>query len=278
MLPIGYIMKPLQQSGKLELERERSKVLKQWEDLVEIPMLVMGFIWLGLFIIEIAWGLNPLLEAIGVLIWIVFIIDFSIKLILIPHKLFYLKDNWLIALSLLIPALRTLRIAQFVQSFRAVRGLQLIRVMLRTSRGIQLFSASVQRRGFGYGVGLTTIVTLMGAAGIYAFERDLPSGEGINDYATALWWTAMIMTTIGSDYSPKTSEGRILCFLLALYAVSVFGYVTAAVATFFIDQDVENNKFSGEKSVQALQIEIKALRSDIQELAQTKPVSDNINS
>lgn len=59
-------MKPLQQSGKLELERERSKVLKQWEDFVEIPMLVLGFIWLGLFIVEIAWGLNPLLEAIGV--------------------------------------------------------------------------------------------------------------------------------------------------------------------------------------------------------------------
>lgn len=271
-------MKPLKQSGKLELERERSKVLKQWDDWVEMPMLVLGFAWLGLLIVELVWGFNPLLEAIGTVIWIIFIIDFSIKLILTPYKLSYLKDNWLIALSLLIPALRTLRVVRVVQSFHAFRGFQLIRVMLRTSQGIRLFSASVQRRGFGYVVGLTTIVTLVGAAGIYIFERDMLNGTGINDYATALWWTAMIMTTIGSDYFPKTSEGRILCFLLALYAVSVFGYVTAAVATFFIDQDVENHKFSGEKSIQALQIEIKALRSDIQELAQTKPVSDNINS
>ena len=268
-------MKPLKQSGKPELERERSKVLQQWENWVEMPMLVLGFSWLGLFIVELVWGLNPLLEAIGTAIWILFLIDFSFKLILTPHKLSYLKHNWLIALSLLIPALRTVRIVRVIQSFHAVRGFQFIRVMLRTSRGMRLFSASVQRRGFGYVIGLTTIVTLMGAAGIYVFERDLPNGTGINDYATALWWTAMVMTTIGSDYFPKTAEGRILCVFLAVYAVSVFGYVTATVATFFIDQDVENNKFSGDKSIQALQTEITALRSDIQALAQVRPVSEN---
>ncbi len=268
-------MKPVKPSGKPELERERSQVVQQWDDWVEMPMLVLGFAWLGLLVVELVWGLNPLLEAIGTAIWIIFIIDFSIKLILTPHKLSYLKDNWLIALSLLIPALRTLRVVRVVQSFHAVRGFQLIRVMLRTSRGIRLFSASVQCRGFGYVVGLTTIVTVMGAAGIYVFERDLPNGTGINDYATALWWTAMVMTTIGSDYFPKTVEGRILCVLLALYAVSVVGYVTATVATFFIDQDVENNKFSGEQSIQALQIEIKALRSDIQVLVQAKSASEN---
>ena len=263
-------MKSLKQSDKPELERERSKVLQQWEDWVEMPMLVLGFSWLGLFVVELVWGLTPILESFGIVIWIIFLIDFIVKLILTPHKLSYLKHNWLIAFSLLIPALRTVRIVRVIQSFHAVRGFQLIRVMLRTSRGIRLFSASVQRRGFGYVVGLTTIVTLMGAAGIYVFERELPNGTGINDYATALWWTAMVMTTIGSDYFPKTAEGRILCFFLAVYAVSVFGYVTATVATFFIDQDAENNKFSGDKSIQALQIEISALRDDIKVLIQNR--------
>ena len=67
-------MKPLKQSGKPELERERSKVLQQWENWVEMPMLVLGFSWLGLFIVELVWGLNPLLEAIGTAIWILFLI------------------------------------------------------------------------------------------------------------------------------------------------------------------------------------------------------------
>jgi len=32
------------------------------------------------------------------------------------------------------------------------------------------------------------------------------------------------------------------CFLLALYAFAVFGYVTATLATFFIDRDADSEE------------------------------------
>jgi voltage-gated potassium channel len=78
------------------------------------------------------------------------------------------------------------------------------------------------------------------------------------------------MTTIGSDYFPKTAEGRVLCFLLALYAIAICGYATATLATFFVGQDAENDDtgLAGAKSIQALQAEIHALRNEIQALAQ----------
>ena len=257
------------------LDQERNEVLQQWEDWLETPMLVLGFAWLGLFIVELVWGLNPLLEAIANTIWIVFIVDFGIKFSLAPRKQSYLRHNWLTAFSLLLPALRTfriMRVIQSLQSVRAVRGLQLVRVMTRTNKGMRVLAASIGHRGFGYVVGLTAIVTLIGAAGMYAFEREISSqngnGTGITDYGTALWWTAMIMTTVGSDYFPKTAEGRVLCFLLALYAVAVCGYVTATLATFFISQDTENGeaKLADTKSIQTLQAEITALRTEIQAL------------
>jgi voltage-gated potassium channel len=80
----------------------------------------------------------------------------------------------------------------------------------------------------------------------------------------------MIMTTIGSDYFPKTAEGRVLCFLLALYAFAVSGYVTATLATFFVGQDAESNdaELAGAKSIKALQAEITALPTNIQALTQ----------
>jgi len=259
------------QPQKLALDRERSEVLQQWEDWLETPMVVLSFSWLGLFIIELVWGMNPLLEAIGITIWIVFIVDFSIKFLLAPRKLSYLKHNWLIAFSLFIPALRTLWIVGFIQSLRsvhAVRGLQLLGMMTRTNRGMRLLAVSVQRRGFGYVMGLTAIVILVGAAGIYAFEREIPNSN-ITNYGTALWWTAMLMTTIGSDYFPKTPEGRVLCFLLGLYAIAVCGYATAMLATFFVGQDAEDDEaeLAGAKSIQALQAEISALRTEVQALA-----------
>jgi voltage-gated potassium channel len=259
---------------KLALDRERKELLQQWEDWLELPMLVLGFMWLGLFIIELVWGLIPFLELIGIIIWIAFIFDFGIQFAIAPNKSTYLKQNWLIAFSLMIPALRTLRIVPvmqtFLQSVRAVRGLQLLRLMTRINKGMRVLGASIGRRGLGYVLGLSAIVTLIGASGIYAFEREL-HGQ-IADYGTALWWTAMIMTTIGSDFFPKTPEGRVLCFLLALYAFGVSGYVTATLATYFVGQDAidDEAELASAKSIQVLQTEISELRTEIQALIRNK--------
>jgi voltage-gated potassium channel len=56
--------------------------------------------------------------------------------------------------------------------------------------------------------------------------------------------------------------------LLALYAFAVGGCVTATLATFFVGQDAESDdaELAGAKSIQALQAEISALRTEIQTL------------
>jgi voltage-gated potassium channel len=117
----------------------------------------------------------------------------------------------------------------------------------------------VLRRGFGYVLALTLVVTFVGAAGMYALERDAPGG-GFDGYGAALWWTAMVITTMGSEYWPKTTDGRVLCLFLALYAFAVFGYVTATLATFFIGRDTESDA----ESVGALERELAALREELQ--------------
>lgn len=264
-------MSNLNLSEKRSLERERIEILQQLEDWLEIPMLLLGFAWLALFVFELLWGLNPLLEVISLTIWILFILDFLLKFALAPRKVSYFTRNWLTAFSLILPALRTLRIVQVVRvlrTTRAVQGLRLLRIMTRMNRGMRALGASVSRRGFGYVVALTAIVTLVGAAGMYAFENEVAEGTGLNDYSTALWWTAMLMTTMGSEYWPKTPEGRVLCFILALYAFAVFGYLTATLATFFIGRDADNDEaeLAGAKSIEALQAEIAALRAQVQVL------------
>jgi voltage-gated potassium channel len=267
-------MYKLSSSEKQALDQQRNEVLQQLEEWLEIPMLVLGLAWLILFIIELTSGLTPLLEQISLVIWMLFILDFVIKFVLAPYRFAYLKHNWLTAISLLIPALRTFRIVTVVKALRTarvVRGLRLLRVMTRTNRGMRAFGASVNRRGFTYVLGLTAIVILVGAAGMYAFESEV--ANGLSDYSTALWWTAMLMTTMGSDYFPQTPEGRILCFILALYAFAVFGYVTATLATFFIGRDADNDQaeIAGAKSIEALQTEIAALRTEIQRLTHQFP-------
>lgn len=262
-------------SEKQVLNRERQEILQQLEDWLETPMLVLGFVWLALFVVELIWGLTPLLQASGTVIWIIFILDFILEFTLAPHKLTYLQRNWLTVISLPLPALRLFRfgrVLRVLNTARAVRGIRLLRVITRTNRGMRAISASLGRRGFGYVVATTLVVTLVGAAGMYAFESNIPDGRGLDDYGTALWWTAMLMTTMGSEYWPQTPEGRVLCFFLSLYAFAVFGYLTAAIATFFIgrDADDEGAEIVGAKSIELLHADIKALRDEIQTLFERK--------
>ena len=254
---------------KQALKEERRQVLEQLEDWLETPMLVLGFVWLALMLWEYVWGISPLLETTINVIWIIFILDFVVKFVLAPDKTDYLKANWLTLIALAVPALRVFRIFRVVRvlrAARAARGLRLVRVVTSLNRGMRALGASMGRRGFGYVVALSAVVTLAGAAGMYAFENEVEGG--LKTYGEALWWTAMLLTSLGSEYWPRTAEGRVLCFLLSLYGFAVFGYVTATLATFFIGRDAEDERaeVAGAKSIEALREEIAALRAEVRAL------------
>lgn len=223
--------------------RERREILVRFENWLETPMLVLGLLWLVLLVLDLTRGLSPFLEALSTAIWIAFIFDFLIKITLAPEKIDYLRDNWLGVLALGLPALRVFRIfraLKFLRLARATRGLRLFRIFATLNRGMKSLGAAMGRRGIGYVGALTVIIVFAGAAGMHAFERDVPGG--LSDFGAALWWTSMLITTMGSEYWPQTGEGRFLCFSLALYSFAVFGYVTATLASFFVDQDREREK------------------------------------
>lgn len=251
---------------KRKINRERLEILEQLERWLETPLLVLSFVWLVLFIVELIYGLTPLLDAANTTIWIIFIVDFAVKFTLAPHKIAYLKTNWLTAIALSLPALRVFRIFRVARIFRAARvtrGLRLARVLTSLNRGMKTLGASLGKRGLPYVIALSAIVTFAGGAGIYALENE--TENGIRSYGEAVWWTAMILTTMGSDFFPKTAEGRILCFVLAVYGFCVFGYITASLASFFVERDSggKETETSGTTEIAALRAEISALRAEI---------------
>ena len=205
-------------------------------------MLVLSAVWLVLLVVEFTRGLSPTLRAVNDIIWIAFVLQFLIEVTIAPSRTVYLRKNWITAISLALPALRLVRLARFARAARLVRtarGLRLARLLGAINRGMRTAARGFRRRGLGYLTLLTLVVAITGAAGMYRFELDAPAGRGFADYGAALWWTAMLLTTMGSDYWPQTAEGRVLCLLLALYAFAMFGYVTAAIAAYFVGKDYE---------------------------------------
>lgn len=259
---------------RFALARNRLRILRRLESALETPMAILGVVWLGLMVIELTWGLSAFEAEVVRLIWALFILDFLLRLWLTPRKLGYLRRNWLTAIALLLPALRMLRFARAFRALARLRGVRLVRVLSSVNRGMGALGKTMRRRGFAYVLALTTIVTVACAAGMLSFEQRLPideggaGGQGLNDFWTALWWTAMIITTMGSEYWPRTPEGRALCLFLAIYAFAVFGYVTGAIATFFIGRDAADSgaEVAGQASVDLLRREIAALREEVRSL------------
>jgi voltage-gated potassium channel len=252
---------------KEQLHKERNRLLYSIEKFLEGPMMFLGFVWLSLLVAELVWGLPKPLEYITIAIWIIFIIDFLLKLILAPAKLYYLKKNWLTAFSLIIPALRIFRLVRVVRLLRGLRGIRLVRIVSSLNRSMRSLGATMKRRGFGYVFLIVLIVTFAGAAGMYALENPNP---GFNSYGIALWWTAMRVITAGNEFNPLTPEGRTLGFLIAVFGYTIFGYVTATFASFFIGRDAEEHDtpVAGAKDIAALNKTILALSNDIRELRQ----------
>lgn len=248
--------------------KNRLQILHRVENALEMPMAGLGAVWLSLMVIEMAWGIGRFGEQLATTIWIIFILDFLLRFSIAPRKTRYLRKNWLTAIALVLPALRILRFARLFRTISRLRGLRLVRILGSVNRGMKALGKTMRRRGFGYVLALTFIVTMSGAAGMLSFEKNLPDGQGLNDFWTALWWTAMIMTTMGSEYWPRTPEGRALCLLLSIYAFAVFGYVTGTIATYFIGRDAadDNADVVGQKKIDALMHEIIALRDETKAL------------
>lgn len=250
------------------VRQQRLQLLRRLARGLELPMVVLGLAWLALLVLDLTRGLSPALERAGLVIWGLFIADFALRFVLAPDKLAYLRREWLTALALLLPALRVfraLRALRALRAARALRGVRLARLLTSVNRGMRALGKTVRRRGFAYVALLTLAVTCAGAAGMYAFESSA-DGRGFDSYGEALWWTAMVMATMGSEFWPRTSEGRLLCLMLALYAFTVFGYVTATLATYFIGRDAEDaaGELAGAAELRALRREVAALREALE--------------
>lgn len=234
-------------------------MLHKLEQKTETPLVVLGFIWLVLVIIDLLNRTTPILDILSAIIWIIFIIDFLLRFFLSPTKLKYLRNNVITNISLIIPAFRLLRIFRVFRLFRLTRGLRLVKIIGSINRGMNALSSTMGRRKFGYVLLLTLFVIFVGSAGMYAFERG--AGEGFSSYGNSVWWTGMIITSLGSEFWPKTVEGRILGFIISLYGFTVFGYFTAVLASFFVGRDAENQNgpVAGSKEINELKDEIKKL-------------------
>ncbi|HUG16164.1 MAG TPA: ion transporter [Thermomicrobiales bacterium] len=250
----------------------RFELLGHIQALLEPLMIALGIAFLAFLFVDLG-GLvvgTPhavLLSRTMFVIWAIFLADFLLRFIVAPEKLLFLRGNWLTVLSLAIPFLRPFRA---LRAIRAIRSLNLVRLLGGVNRGMRIARRVSQGHQFAYVGGLTVLVVLTGAVGVWFFDRGHPAAT-IDGFGSALWWSSTLITTINNEQYPVTLEARILAVLMRVYAVSVFGFITATIASYLVEQRMQpsDNRFDApdagrDRQLEALRLEIHALRAELQ--------------
>lgn len=233
--------------NKKKLEGEKLQLLKHLNSASDQPLFYLSFIWVGIIIFELSTGINRTMEYVSLGIWAIFIADSLLELIIAPSKKKYLQDNWLNGISLLLPALRILRIFQafkILRAIRTLRSLNLLKIISSLNRSVDNLRDATSDYGIRYVLPLTALILFVGSAAVLFFEnpaalsdKGIHDVRGIQNYGSALYWTSMLMTTIGSDYWPQTIEGKMLTLLLSIYSIAIFGYITATLASLLVKKN-----------------------------------------
>ncbi len=132
------------------------------------------------------------------LLWLVFIVDFVVRLVAADHRFRWAWRHAFDAAVLLLPALRPLQLVLLVKVLNrsASQG-------LRGRVGLYV--------GFGSG-----IVAYVAALAALQAER-YAEGASITSFGDAMWWALTTMTTVGyGDTYPVTTSGRVVGALLMI--------------------------------------------------------------
>ena len=141
-----------------------------------------------------------------------------------------MRENWYVAASVLLPFFRVLRLAR---ALVLLRSLSLSRVLLSASRVTRAISDITGGRNIGFVLATVVFFTSGSAAAVFFFERGDPASP-FHSFGDAFWWAATMVTTINIGADQATLEGRVSGILLRVFGLSVFGYLTATFATYFI--------------------------------------------
>ncbi|AWR21030.1 voltage-gated potassium channel [Aurantimicrobium minutum] len=209
------------------VEDTRSPKEIKWEKFTTLPFIFLSFIFLLGYSVLIlndevfTQGIDKyILLTLGV-IWIMFIIDYFVRLTLSTNKRIFFKRNVIDLISMAIPFTRPFLLLMYLSRLRWFRGRQ---------------GSSVRARLVAYAASFALMYIYVLSLAVYAAERNA-AGATILNYGDSVWWAIETITTVGyGDMIPVTIAGRVYASLLMLGGVVIVGATTATVISYLSEK------------------------------------------
>jgi voltage-gated potassium channel len=228
-----------------------------WRRYSEWPLVVAAVVFLVAYSVEVIADLpDRQSHELDVVIWItwsLFIVDYLANLVLAERRWHWFKRNLYELVILGLPVLRPLRLLRLVA---------LLKLM-------QNFAGQAFRgRIVTYVIASALLLTYVGALAGLDAEQDAP-GSNIRNFGDALWWSVVTITTVGyGDHYPVTLVGRLVAVGLMIGGIAVLGVITAALASWLIEQVGKETAHIAENSDELLRRELAQVNARLDTLTE----------
>jgi len=198
-----------------------------YERWTTLPMILLSFVFMlaysvlilddlrfsNVFTVVLAYALAA--------IWMLFIIDYFVRLGLAANKRTFVRRNILDMSSMVIPFMRPFLLLVYLARLPWFRG--------RTG-------SSLRARIMAYAGFAVVMFIFVISLAVFSAERHAPNATIIN-YGDAVWWAMETISTVGyGDMVPVTVPGRIFAVMLMLGGMVIVGATTATVISYLNDR------------------------------------------
>lgn len=185
-----------------------------------------------------------LIDAVNVVVLVVFAVDYLVGLRLTCRRATYVRREWLELLLVLSQALVLFPTLAAFGLLRAARLTRVLRVVGAMSRLVAIGGiasrqgrTALRDRATPFALGLAGMTWLTSAVA-FTIVEDVGPGRPVESFFDSLWWSLTTITTVGyGDLYPVTTAGRIVGALTMLVGVAAVAILTAKIAEFFWTAD-----------------------------------------
>ena len=220
--PIDDTLKPLVNAGTPR-NSKAAATLARYDQRAPLPLVLSALLPL---VVAPQPG-NPVSVVIGVVSWVVFVVDFVVHERLLQGYLGTRLGKFDLAIVVLT--------APWFLLPGATSGGGII-VLLRLARLARLVVASKRARQLFDRIGRVAVVavSVMTAGAVVAYYAEHPVNPEFATFGDSLWWAIVTLTTVGyGDIVPETTTGRIAAVMIMLTGVAVLGLLAGTLASFF---------------------------------------------
>ncbi|WP_345761612.1 potassium channel family protein [Diaminobutyricibacter sp. McL0608] len=200
----------------------------RWEDVTTWPLMAASV----LFLIAYSWSiLDRTLTSDGAIVigvilavvWVAFIVDYTVRIVLSPHKWFFIGHSKVDLLSVILPIARPFRLLKYLGRIPLLGGNS---------------GAALRRRVIIIAATFVVMFIYVISLAEYAAERGA-KGANITSFGDSIWWACVTMATVGyGDYFPITIMGRVLAVILMIGGIAIVGTASGTLVSFLNDRMV----------------------------------------